>query len=357
MFAPGLRRLLWLLALTLVISIVLLEIVANRPQLEGLPRGIAFALHIARFGAANALIWALWVAMWVLMVKLLWRDRASWNWRRAARKSALVLLPITVAHSLLVILLFELLPTTAGGFFPRNYAHDTTSTLLRLVLAEFGQGILVTGFALAFVYYTAVRESEIALERAQLQALRLQLQPHTLFNTLNGAVTLIRRDDTDTATRMLLGLADVLRDGLDQNPGLTCSLAEERARIANYLELQKIRYGQRLQFELAIPDKLAEWRVPTAILQPLVENSLCHGLDQKASAGRIQVLARASASQLELSVEDDGPGFAGPPVERIGLGNTRERLKRMFGDRAELSCSTTTSGGARVSIRLPRDGN
>ncbi len=355
MLHPRLRRAIYLLAVSLAVSISLLELAAMILAGRSPPAALAFTMMLARFVTANALVWVLWTAAWAVAVRLLWCERMSWDWRRAVGRLLLILLPLTALHGAALLLLFGLLPFTAGGFFPRAYDAYAPQSLTRFFFAEVGQGVLVMGFGLAYVYYTAVREGEVALERARLQTLRLQLQPHTLFNTLNGAVTLIRRRDNDAATALLLRLADHLRSSLETDPSLTCSLSAERDSIANYLDLQRVRYGDRLREDIAFPAELLDSSVPTAILQSLVENALCHGLDQKSDAGRISIQASATpGGRLELSVEDDGPGFAPDYEERIGLGNTRERLRRMYGDGATLSLESGASGGARVVVRIPR---
>ncbi|GJM22670.1 MAG: hypothetical protein DHS20C15_25850 [Planctomycetota bacterium] len=201
-----------------------------------------------------------------------------------------------------------------------------------------------------------VRERETArleteLVRAQLGALRCQVQPHFLFNTLNAIATLLE-DDPPAARRMLLGLADLLRLTLDRGEQDSVSLAEEVDWLRRYLELETERFPDRLRAEIDLPDACAHARVPPLILQPLVENALRHGLAKRRGALHLAVRARHEGELLKLSVEDDGVGLPEELHEGVGLSNVRRRVERLHLPGA-LRLRRRAGGGVCAELELP----
>ncbi|HEX6314210.1 MAG TPA: histidine kinase [Gemmatimonadaceae bacterium] len=190
----------------------------------------------------------------------------------------------------------------------------------------------------------------LAAER-RLQALTGQLQPHFLFNTLQGISTLIHRDP-NAADEMLTRLSDLLREVLRDRERTRVPLADELRYARTYLEIARIRFGERLRFSIDVPDELLQAMVPIFIMQPLIENSLRHGVGAQIRGGRIDIRARRHGTRLTIEVRDDGPGFnPSAPIERMGLGNTRERLQAAFsGDHRLL---LESDGGAAVRIEIP----
>lgn len=194
---------------------------------------------------------------------------------------------------------------------------------------------------------------ETQLAQSQLQALRMQLQPHFLFNTLN-AISALALAEPLRARRMISRLSDLLRLTLEERHAQLVPLSRELEFIRNYLDIQQERFRDRLEteFDIAAEALLAE--VPSMILQPLVENALRHGLLAKATGGRLRVLARSDGVHLHLHVEDDGLGVpAGSAAEGVGLGNTRARLQMLFGSAASLRMQAREDGGTRVELQLP----
>lgn len=206
----------------------------------------------------------------------------------------------------------------------------------------------------------ALRESrlEAELARAHLEALRLEIQPHFLFNTLNSIAALIRLHANDKALDMLLGLGSLMRATIDRPPDHLTSLSSEVAFVRQYLDLQSARFGDRLDVAFDIhPDTLAIM-VPSFLLQPLVENALRHGIARKAGHSRLEVRARIDAEhQLVVEVEDDGTGL--PPGFNIdrdagtGLRNVRVRLQQLFGPSASLTAVSPAGHGTIVQVVLP----
>ena len=201
----------------------------------------------------------------------------------------------------------------------------------------------------------AVERERLRAEAAEqrLVALTGQLQPHFLFNTLQGISTLIHRDPV-AADEMLTKLSDLLRDVLRDRGRTRVPLADEISYARTYLEIARIRFADRLTFAIDVPDELHRASVPLFILQPLIENALQHGVGALIRGGRIGIHARRQDRRLLIEVVDDGPGFgSSTPTERVGLGNTRERLRAAFANDFRLSLDTPSGGGAVVRIDVP----
>jgi len=201
----------------------------------------------------------------------------------------------------------------------------------------------------------AIERERLRAQAAEqrLVALSSQLQPHFLFNTLQGISTLIHRDP-QAADDMLTRLSDLLRDVLRNRDRTRVPLGDEIRYARTYLEIAQIRFGQRLTFAIDVPDELQRASVPLFLLQPLIENALKHGAGAQIRGGHVAVRATRERDRLHLQVQDDGPGFASAPVERVGLGNTRERLQAAFPNDHHISLGPADSGsGAIVRIDLP----
>jgi hypothetical protein len=208
-----------------------------------------------------------------------------------------------------------------------------------------------------------LREShlEAQLTRAKLDALRLEIQPHFLFNTLNSLAALIRANDNTAALLMLLCLSDLMRDKLDRADGQLAPLGRELELIRKYVELQRARFGERLRVQFQIERASEQCDIPVLLLQPLVENALRHGLGPRPATGHLVVGARLESSEvLHLWVSDNGVGVpAGFDLSKdsgTGLGNTRARLGHLYGSRAELSVGAAPGGGTIVEIVMPATG-
>ena len=194
---------------------------------------------------------------------------------------------------------------------------------------------------------------EAKLSRAQLHSLNMQLNPHFLFNTLN-AVSALMHTDPSTADRMLLKLSDLLRRNLEQPIEQETSLEQEIAFLEGYLEIEQLRFGDRLKVHVEVPEPLLDAKVPTFVLQPLVENAIKHGLSDRATGGTIHIRARQDGQRLFLEVEDDGRGISSlQSGTGIGTRNTRSRLEQLYGDEQSFDLKFPLAGGALAQISLP----
>jgi sensor histidine kinase YesM len=228
----------------------------------------------------------------------------------------------------------------------------------------FGTGVYfaLVGIEHALAYLAQARERETQavrltaqLAEARLGALRMQLNPHFLFNSLNAITVLVRDQNTAAASRMLELLSDVLRLVLGAEGSHETPLSTELDFLERYLAIEQVRFSDRLRSRIDVDVILRRAAVPQFILQPLVENALRHGIARRADAGLLEIAARREGDTLVLTVRDDGPGLAptGPAAIGVGLANTRARLEAMYGDRASLELANAPEGGALATIRLP----
>ncbi len=188
---------------------------------------------------------------------------------------------------------------------------------------------------------------------AHLAALQARMNPHFLFNALNTVAAVVRTNPP-AAERVVQNLADVLRATLRRSTAKASTVREEVEYVRGYVSLEQERLGDRLRVEWSIAAGVDAWPLPPLVLQPLVENALTHGIGAKTGGGTIRIEIGADRDRLTIAVEDDGVGFPASRVERTGLGNLRERLITTYGDRARLAISSSPSGGARVTVDLPR---
>ncbi len=211
----------------------------------------------------------------------------------------------------------------------------------------------VLGVEHAVFYLTQTTVLSGRLADARLGALRMQLQPHFLFNSLNAITVIVRDRDTEAATRMLEVLGEMLHRVMRPDRPQEVPLAEELTFVRQYLAIEQIRFSDRLRPEVEIDPDVVGAAVPDFILQPLVENALRHGLAKKTSATMVRIEARRQGADLVLSVTDDGPGPGAEMHEGVGLGNTRERLSALYGARASLTLAPTPTRGAVATVRIP----
>jgi two-component system, LytTR family, sensor kinase len=194
------------------------------------------------------------------------------------------------------------------------------------------------------------------LSNAQLAALRRQMEPHFMFNALHAIAGLVREQKTDAAVSMIVGLSEFLRRASEDSHRSQVSLAEEVEYLQRYVDIQKVRFGERLQVAVDIPPELLRALVPNLLLQPLVENAIKHGISKRVAGGTVRVAGAARDGKLCLSVYNDGPRPAPEWQTKrtgVGLGNLRTRLKILHGAESELQLRELESGGAEVAVTLP----
>ena len=244
---------------------------------------------------------------------------------------------------------------------PRPGPYDRLIWIIRLGTFQFPTFWAVLGVAHAFTFYKRSKERErrgVELEahltQARLEALRMQLNPHFLFNTLNSIASLVY-DDPRAADAMIGSLSDLLRLSLNSSGRQEVSLREELHFLDRYLHIEQVRFGDRLRVEKDIDPESLDAQVPILILQPLVENAVKHGLEARLAPGVIAIAASHFGNALHLQVADTGRGIpAGVALhEGVGLGNTRSRLRELYGKAAALDVRPREGGGFLVEITLP----
>jgi two-component system LytT family sensor kinase len=194
------------------------------------------------------------------------------------------------------------------------------------------------------------------ITHAKLSALKAQLQPHFLFNTLNAIMVLVRQQNVRLAEATLERFSDLLRAVLADSDAQEVPLARELAYARLYLSLEQLRFSDRLNVRVDVDPELLDAAVPHMSLQPILENAIRHGIEKKRTAGHIVLSATRVGDELYVSVEDDGPGFGapdGPGARGIGLSNTRARLMQLYGGAADLRAETAPGGGAIVTLVVP----
>ncbi len=220
--------------------------------------------------------------------------------------------------------------------------------------------ILAIDYTLESKRRLAQRETETArlseqLSRTQLAALRRQLEPHFFFNTLNAIAGLVREDRNDDAVSMIAGLSDLLRRVLDDSGKQEVSLGEEMEFLETYLGIQKTRFAERLRLSIDVPKEFLSARVPSLILQPMVENAIEHGIEKRAAGGLLRIGAVRDNGFLTLSVYNEGPHIPDDwEQHRVGVGiaNVRSRLSTLYGESGQLKIENREEG-VEVQLAVP----
>lgn len=227
--------------------------------------------------------------------------------------------------------------------------------------------VILYGFILMVIFILDARErlahqqAETArlneqLSKAQLNALRRQIEPHFLFNCLNAIAGLVRENRSDDAVGMIAGLSDFLRRVTQDSNRHEVPLAEEMELVERYLEIQKVRFADRLQLNVDVPKDLLPAQVPALILQPLVENAVKHGIAKRVQGGALRISAARTNGTLTLSIYNDGPAL---PVEcetcegGVGLANVQTRLRSLYGDSFRFSIRNQSPNGVETCVSMP----
>lgn len=217
--------------------------------------------------------------------------------------------------------------------------------------------ILTAGFAREYFLRDRDRQAHAAqlqaqLAEARLDALRMQINPHFLFNTLHAISAMVEKNPAGVR-KMIARLSELLRHTIDAHATDEVPLRDELEFLGRYLEIMEIRFQGRLVIERKIAAETLEARVPNLILQPIVENALEHGVARKKGEGRVEVAAERRGDALVLTVRDNGPGLRGESEAGVGLANTRARLAQLYGDRGSLRLTSAEEEGTTAEISLP----
>lgn len=288
--------------------------------------------------------------------------------RKKARSNGLSLPLLVVASFILSLLAAPLLPVLRHGIevlslWPAPAVFEWSELRVDIAVGAalfFGWSCLFVTLLYSFEIHdrerrlNAMREEALA---AQMRALRYQVNPHFLFNTLNSVAGLIEEGDSARASKMLMALSDFLRTTLSIDPMHDVPLSHELALQSGYLAIERERFPDRMAVEIDVQESARDALVPSLILQPLIENAIKHGVDATKGRVEISLFARREADRLHLVVENDMPtepaSGAKPPGMGVGLRNVAERLRTRFADNSGFSSGEVAPGRYRVAIDLP----
>jgi sensor histidine kinase YesM len=308
--------------------------------------------------------------IWGLLAPLIFRfiqhvpiDRERWV------RGVLLHIPAAIVFSILHLAIYLLILFVIQERELVENSKSLNKFLALISRLNFGMRawsyLMLVAFAYAADFYQryqqgAVRTSQLEtqLAQAQLQALKMQLHPHFLFNTLNSISALIRKN-VDAADAMIARLGDFLRLTLRSSGTQEVTIQQEVEFLKCYLDIERIRFQDRLSVEINIDPDVAQAKVPNLILQPVVENAIRHGIATHNDPGKIEISAQSNNSWLEVCVSDNGPGLPrknngdADIKEGVGLKNTRSRLDQLYGSKYKFELSDASGGGLEVRLRIP----
>jgi len=357
------------LARAWVLSFACWGIVACSLGMEGAARTRNLWAAMIRPGITDWLPWAILTPPIFLLARRLPIDRQRWR----------LALPVHILCGIAIVLLCQWWKVTVrqelgwkvtwhwypvgmplmieegpGGPVPApgSLGPGGSFDLLRMVTFELPIYLMLASGAHTLTFYRRTQDRESSLAVARAEAQKMQLQPHFLFNTLNMIAELVH-EDPDKADAMLTALSGLLRLTMETAGEQELPLRRELEFIERYLTIMHARFEDRLKFQLGIDPATNAALVPTFLLQPLVENAVEHGLGPRKAGGLISIRARRVGDVLHLCVSDNGVGLDGKKAgpEGLGLGNTRNRLRELYGDAARLDLQD--AGGLIVEISLP----
>jgi sensor histidine kinase YesM len=306
--------------------------------------------------ATQLVSWLPWVVATPFIIRLARR-------RPMTRGKAVSAVALHVASFVVISLTAEVwFATLQMVFDPFGNTKNATfmevwSTSLPYQLLPY---LIVYALILAGTYIADAHEQRARLNeelsKAQLAALRRQIEPHFMFNTLHSIAGLVREQRNDAAVSMIVGLSEFLRRATQDSHRAQVTLAEEVEYLQRYVDIQKVRFGERLQVSVDIPPEMLHAQVPNLLLQPLVENAIKHGVGRRVAGGTVRVTGACENGTVRLSVCNDGPSVpTDEPTAHtgVGLNNLRTRLRILHGEESELQLRLAQSGEAEVVVTLP----
>ncbi len=316
--------------------------------------------------------WVLWMPLLPIVLWLARRYRFdSPRWPRTASVHLIWAIGLSIIHVWAFAVVYRLLmPDQPSSQLALGV--QVRQLMARHLFTDLVTYSATVGIYVAFINFTRYRRTTIAvaqsdaraarlqlsLSEARLQALRMELNPHFLFNALNAVAGLVRRREHDAAIETLSQLGDLLRTTLNREMPAEIPLSEEMELLDRFLNIERVRFGERLQIARELELEALGALVPPLILQPIVENALKHGIARRTGPAFLEITARHVGSQLELTVKDSGEGVASrhgrPPRDGVGLSNTKARLEQLYGAGAySVELSNEPGGGARARVVLP----
>ncbi len=308
-----------------------------------------------------AIVWAFATPLVLLAAAKLPIERNNWI------RSTLLHIPLCLVLSVLVTALGRVLIWLNFGY--RVGKPLTFESVTNFVVANFSEGIgiylLIAVTSYAFSYYRRYRQGQLRtfqleaqLSQAQLHALKMQLHPHFLFNTLHSISALLNKDP-QSSRKMITRLGDFLRLTLENSGTQEVTLQTEMEFLTCYLEIERIRFQDRLVTRIDLDEDTLDAKVPNLILQPIVENAIRHAVAPRSTPGLIEIQAKQEGTKLRIQVRDNGPGISEHPTSEsvftkgLGLTNTGTRLKQLYGTAHLFDLSNSPEGGLVVTMEIP----
>lgn len=311
---------------------------------------------------AQLLTWNVTISfVWSLLTPIIYElsrhypfDRA--NWQRSLLVHLAASVSLTLLSAVVLVSINPFITWTKEPSVP-YFAHVLSRTFMDV--QRYWYVLLITQ---AIAYYGKYQERQLfssqleaQLANAQLEVLKIQLEPHFLFNTLNSIAALARHNG-EAAEHMTLQLADLLRMSLDGVGVHEVPLQQELTFLQKYMDIQLVRFHDRLQVEMDVDPRTLETLVPNFILQPLVENAIRHGIGPRRSPGFIRISTWRDRDDVWMEIRDNGAGFTRGglmPPEGVGLRNTRGRLRQLYNEDHAMVLEDAPGGGCTVKIRVP----
>jgi two-component system, LytTR family, sensor kinase len=329
------------------------------------PRGFGFQLSSPVGPIAleyiESWIWAVITPAVFLVTQRFPIERTRWG-----RIGALLLIGIAIAIAVDLTMDYARIEILAGLPSRRPRVFSPADAILRLRFVNqllVYLAILAAGYARNFYVRDLTRQREAVvlearaaelqaqLAAARLDALRMQLNPHFLFNTLHAVSALVERDPSGVR-KMIARLSELLRHTIEARGADEVPLRDELEFLRRYIEIMEIRFQGRLTVTVNAGDRAMEALVPNLILQPIVENALEHGASRASGRGEVVIDAKVDADDLVVTVQDNGPGLTSTG-EGVGLRNTKARLDQLYGDPASLTLTSSSAGGVLATLRVP----
>jgi len=297
----------------------------------------------------------------IVTLPLRYLYRAVWD------RSLVTRIIAVISASYLVALIWQPIKNYAQFILDKNYLYEgaTYHPFEGLIGYSYYLILCWSGLYFGIKYYQLLQEereknlkASTMAHEAQLRMLRYQLNPHFLFNTLNAISTLILSESNENAKNMVNRLSSFLRYSLDNDPLQMVDLAHEINTMQLYLNIEKVRFEERLQVEFFVNEQAEAALIPSLLLQPLIENSIKYAVAEQEDGGKIQIKAEVFAEELLLEVRDDGPGIEMengklPQFEGVGITNTRERLLELYGEDHSCIFAPAEPHGLKINIRIP----
>jgi sensor histidine kinase YesM len=313
-------------------------------------------------------LWWVWVPATpiIFWLQRIWNSRPT---RAFPRRTAVIVGHIMTIGALFLVQSWSTLVVghmTGHVSLDISWLTNFTQLVVNLLLYDVFIYLGVLAVAAGIDYARRYRDRDLRasqletqLERARMQTLQAQLQPHFLFNALNAVAMLVRRDRKQEAIDVVVGFSELLRYVLNESGTMDVSLREELGFVRRYLDIERVRLGDRLRVTIDVEREAERALVPNLLLQPLVENALKHGIVVRPEGGALRIAARRIGDVLRMEVEDDGPGLGGDftldgaTAHGLGLRNLRERIDVFFGHAGRFSIGHVPTGGTLAAIEIP----